>query len=61
MFVVFWTCLSDQVGMVNSSISYYINEDLADLATPYIDYKDKPRKVDWQSWVDTGDDIGPAG
>ena len=47
--------------MMNSSIAYYINEHSADLATPYMDYEDKPRKVDWQSWIDTGDDMGPVG
>ena len=47
--------------MQNSSFIYYINEESADLATPYMVYEDEPREVDWQSWTDLGDDVGPGG
>ena len=51
----------DQAGMLNSSFIYSINEESGDIATPYMGSADEPRKVDWQSWVNLGGDMGPAG
>ena len=47
--------------MVSSSFIYSINEKSGDIATPYMASSDEPRKVDWQSWVNLGGDMGPAG
>ena len=47
--------------MPNSSFIYSIDEESADVATPYLVYEGAPRALDWQSWVNMGDDMGPAG
>ena len=47
--------------MTSSSFIYSINEESGDIATPYMKCADKSRKVDWQSWVNLGGDMGPAG
>ena len=47
--------------MANSSLIYSINEESADLATPYVTFGDEPVEVDWQSWINMGDDLGPPG
>ena len=47
--------------MQNSSFVYSINEESADIATPYMVYEDELREVDWQAWIDLGDDVGPSG
>ena len=50
-----------QVGMVNSSFIYSVNEESADLATPYLGFEGEPREVAWQAFSDMGEDVGPAG
>ena len=47
--------------MVNSSFIYSIDEESADVATPYLVYEGAPRELDWQSYANLGDDMGPAG
>ena len=47
--------------MDNSSFIYSVNEESADLAIPYMESAGKLRRVDWQSWVNLGADMGPAG
>ena len=51
----------DQVGMANSSFAYSVNEESADLATPYMAFEGEPREVDWSAFAILGDDFGPAG
>ena len=50
-----------QVGMVNSSFIYSVDEESADLATPYLTSEGEPREVAWQAFSDVGEDVGPAG
>ena len=47
--------------MPNSSLIYSIDEESADIATPYVTFEGEPREVDWQAWIDLGDDVGPSG
>ena len=47
--------------MVNSSFIYSVNEESADLATPYLTSEGEPREVAWQAFSDMGEDVGPAG
>ena len=47
--------------MANSSFAYSVNEESADLATPYMAFEGEPREVDWSSFAILGDDFGPAG
>ena len=50
-----------QVGMVNSSFIYSVDEESADLATPYLTSEGEPREVAWQAFSDMAEDVGPAG
>ena len=47
--------------MANSSFIYSVDEESAEVATPYLVYESEPRALDWQSWVNLGDDMGLAG
>ena len=47
--------------MVNSSFIYFVDENSADLATPYMRSEGEPREVAWQAFSDMGEDVGPAG
>ena len=47
--------------MANSSFAYSVDEESADLATPYMVFEGEPREVDWTAFAILGDDFGPAG
>ena len=47
--------------MADSSFMYYINPMSVDIATPYMESEGELKEVNWKSWVDLGEDIGPAG
>ena len=47
--------------MANSSFIYSVDEESADLATPYMNSDGEPREVAWQAFSDMGEDVGPAG
>ena len=48
--------------MVNSSVMYLVNEEEAELATPYqLDDNGELRETSWEVNANTGPDWGPAG
>lgn len=47
--------------MVNSSLVYYLDEDSAEIATPYLPYLGGLREIPWSSYRDMGVDLGPPG
>ena len=47
--------------MVNSSFVYFVDEESADLAAPYMVSEGEPKKVEWQTFSDMCENAGPSG
>ena len=47
--------------MDNSSFIYFVEDETADVSTPYVIFSGEPREVSWQVYLDLGLDMGPAG
>ena len=47
--------------MANSSFTYSVDEESANLATAYMVFEGGPREVAWQTYIDLGVDVGPPG